>query len=103
MPAGTAAKAAVEGPAKGMARDLGPDKIRVVTVIPGWIAMRRRIDPWLTPKAEAEPLKPRCLNEKLYPPDLARMVLWLASDASRMCAGQLWVVDGGWMWRSFPS
>jgi NAD(P)-dependent dehydrogenase (short-subunit alcohol dehydrogenase family) len=32
----------------------------------------------------------------LLPPDIARMVLWLASDDSRMCTAQNWVVDGGW-------
>ena len=29
----------------------------------------------------------QCLKEKLYPPDIARMVLWLAADDSRMCTG----------------
>jgi NAD(P)-dependent dehydrogenase (short-subunit alcohol dehydrogenase family) len=42
-------------------------------------------------------LKGQCLKRKLYPPDLARMVLWLAADDSRMCTAQSWVVDGGWL------
>ena len=97
MPAYTTAKAAVEGLTKGMARDLGPDKIRVNTVIPGWIMTQRQIDLWLTPDAEADLMKLQCLKEKLYPPDLARMVLWLAADDSRMCTSQLWIVDAGRM------
>jgi len=28
---------------------------------------------------------------------VTRMVLWLASDDSRMCSAQLWVVDAGRM------
>jgi D-xylose 1-dehydrogenase len=96
-PAYTTAKAGVEGLTKGMARDLGPDKIRVNTVIPGWVMTQRQIDLWLTPEGEADLLKLQCLKEKLYPPDLARMVLWLASDDSRMCTSQLWIVDGGRM------
>ena len=96
-PAYTTSKAAVEGLTKGMARDLGPDKIRVNTVIPGWVMTQRQIDLWLTPEGEADLMKLQCLKEKLYPPDLARMVLWLASDDSRMCTSQLWVVDGGRM------
>lgn len=95
MPAYTTAKAAVEGLTKGMARDLGPDKIRVNTVIPGWIMTQRQIDLWLTPDAEAALMKNQCLAEKLFPPDVARMVLWLASDDSRLCTAQTWVVDGG--------
>ena len=95
MPAYTTAKAAVEGLTKGMARDLGPDGIRVNTVIPGWIMTRRQIDLWLTPEAEADLMRAQCLKEKVYPVDVANMVLWLASDDSRMCTSQLWVVDGG--------
>ncbi len=97
MPAYTTAKAAVEGLTKGMARDLGPDKIRVNTVIPGWVMTQRQIDLWLTPEAEVNLMNLQCLKEKVYPDDLARMVLWLASDDSRMCTSQLWVVDGGRM------
>ncbi|MBN8930103.1 MAG: 3-oxoacyl-ACP reductase [Rhodospirillales bacterium 69-11] len=97
MPAYTTAKAGVEGLTKGMARDLGPFGIRVNTVIPGWIMTQRQIDLWLTPEGEEQLLKLQCLKEKVYPPDVARMVLWLASDDSRMCTSQLWVVDGGRM------
>src|SRR6202022_2853760 len=95
MPAYTTAKAGIEGLTKGMARDLGPFGIRVNTVIPGWVMTQRQIDLWLTPEAEAHLMKAQCLKEKVYPADLARMVLWLASDDSRMCTAQLWVVDGG--------
>jgi NAD(P)-dependent dehydrogenase (short-subunit alcohol dehydrogenase family) len=97
MPAYTTAKAAIEGLSAGMARDLGPDGIRVNTVIPGWIMTQRQIDLWLTPAAEADLMRAQCLKEKVYPVDVARMVLWLASEDSRMCAAQLWVVDGGRM------
>ncbi len=97
MPAYTTAKAAVEGLTKGMARDLGPDGIRVNTVIPGWIMTQRQIDLWLTPDAEEQLLRAQCLKAKLVPEDVARMVLWLAADDSRMCTSQLWVVDGGRM------
>ena len=95
MPAYTTAKAGVEGLTKGMARDLGGDGIRVNCVIPGWIMTQRQIDLWLTPEAEANLMRVQCLKAKVMPEDVSRMVLWLASDDSRMCSGQLWVVDGG--------
>jgi NAD(P)-dependent dehydrogenase (short-subunit alcohol dehydrogenase family) len=95
MPAYTTAKAAVEGLTKGMARDLGSYQIRVNTIIPGWVMTQRQLDLWLTPAAEANLMNVQCLKEKVYPQDLARMVLWLASDDSRMCTAQMWVVDGG--------
>jgi D-xylose 1-dehydrogenase len=95
MPAYTTAKAAVEGLTRGMARDLGPDGIRVNCVIPGWVMTERQIALWLTPQAEADLLRNQCLQEKLAPDDLARMVLWLAADDSRLCTGQMWIVDAG--------
>jgi len=95
MPAYTTAKAGVEGLTKIMARDLGPHGIRINCIIPGWIMTQRQIDLWLTPEAEANLLQAQCLKTKLVPADVARMVLWLASDDSRMCTSQLWVVDGG--------
>jgi len=97
MPAYTSAKAAVEGLTKGMARDLGGYGIRVNTVIPGWIMTQRQIDLWLTPEAEENLIRSQCLKAKLAPADVARMVLWLASDDSRMCTSQCWVVDAGRM------
>jgi NAD(P)-dependent dehydrogenase (short-subunit alcohol dehydrogenase family) len=97
MPAYTTAKAAVEGLTRGMARDLGPDRIRVNTVIPGWIMTERQIKLWLTPEAEKNLLQVQCLKNKLAPADVTRLVLWLASDDSRMCTAQLWVVDAGRM------
>lgn len=97
MPAYTTAKAGVEGLTKGMARDLGPFGVRVNCIIPGWIMTQRQLDLWLTPDAEANLLRAQCLRAKLVPEDVARMALWLASDDSRMCTGQLWIVDGGRM------
>jgi NAD(P)-dependent dehydrogenase (short-subunit alcohol dehydrogenase family) len=97
MPAYTTAKAAVEGLTRGMARDLGPDKVRVNTVIPGWIMTERQLTLWMTPAAEKNLMEVQCLKEKLAPADVTRMVLWLASDDSRMCTAQLWVVDAGRM------
>jgi NAD(P)-dependent dehydrogenase (short-subunit alcohol dehydrogenase family) len=97
MPAYTTAKAGVEGLTKGMARDLGGDGIRVNCVIPGWVMTERQIKLWLTPAGEKNLLEMQCLKEKLVAADLTRMVLWLASDDSRLCTSQLWVVDAGRM------
>ncbi|MDR3535285.1 MAG: SDR family NAD(P)-dependent oxidoreductase, partial [Acetobacteraceae bacterium] len=71
MPAYTTAKAGVEGLTKGMARDLGPDGIRVNTVIPGWIMTPRQIELWLTEEGEKQLLALQCLKTKVYAPDVA--------------------------------
>ncbi len=92
-----AAKAAVIGMTRGLARDLGADKIRLNSITPGWIMTQRQIDLWLTPEAEADLMKAQVLKEKVYPPDIARMALFLAADDSRLISGQDFVVDGGRM------
>ena len=96
MPAYTSAKAAVEGLTRSFARDLGADAIRVNCIIPGWIITERQRTLWFTNEARDRTIAAQCLKDILLPPDIARMVLWLASDDSRMCTGQNWVVDGGW-------
>lgn len=92
-----AAKAAVIGMTRGLARDLGPDKIRLNAITPGWVMTQRQIDLWLTPQAEADLMKAQVLKEKVYPADIARMALFLASDDSRLISAQNFVVDGGRM------
>ena len=92
-----AAKAAVIGMTRGLARDLGPDGIRLNSITPGWIMTQRQIDLWLTPEAEADLMKAQVLKEKVYPADIARMALFLASDDSRLISAQNFVVDGGRM------
>ena len=52
MPCYSAAKAAVAGLTRSLARDLGPYNIRVNSVLPGWILTQRQIDKWLTPDGE---------------------------------------------------
>ena len=89
------AKAAVIGMTRGLARDLGGDRIRLNSIAPGWIMTQRQIDLWLTPEAEAGQMAAQCLKEKLYPPDIARMALWLGADDSRLVTAQNFTVDGG--------
>ena len=96
MPAYLTAKSAVVGLTRALARDLGPHRIRVNAIFPGWIMTERQIELWLTPESEAEMMRGQCIPEKLYPPDIARMALWLAADDSRLVTAQNFVVDGGW-------
>jgi len=89
------AKAAVLGLTRSLAREFGPDNIRVNCVVPGWIMTQRQIDLWLTPPAEANLMQAQCIKRKLYPDDVARLVMFLASDDSSGCANQSYVIDGG--------
>jgi NAD(P)-dependent dehydrogenase (short-subunit alcohol dehydrogenase family) len=95
MPAYTTAKAAVHGLSRGLARELGAWGIRSNVVVPGWVFTERQEALWAAPEAVADTLARQCLHEKLRAPDLARMVLWLAADDSRMVTAQSFIVDGG--------
>jgi NAD(P)-dependent dehydrogenase (short-subunit alcohol dehydrogenase family) len=97
MPAYLSAKAAVAGLTRALARDLGPRNIRVNSIVPGWIMTERQIALWLTPEGEQELLRRQCLKRKLWPEDIARVVLFLAADDSDACTNQSYVVDGGWV------
>jgi NAD(P)-dependent dehydrogenase (short-subunit alcohol dehydrogenase family) len=89
-------KGGIESLTRTMARELGPDGVRVNCVIPGWVMTERQKASWVTPEIEAAVERAQCLSTKLVPADVARLVLWLAADDSRSCTGQSWVVDGGW-------
>jgi NAD(P)-dependent dehydrogenase (short-subunit alcohol dehydrogenase family) len=90
-------KASVVGLTRSLARDLGKHGIRVNTVTPGWVMTQRQIDLWVNEAAEEEIKKSQCLPGKLMPEDVASMVLFLAADDSKMCTGQDFVVDAGWI------
>jgi NAD(P)-dependent dehydrogenase (short-subunit alcohol dehydrogenase family) len=96
-PAYVTAKAAITGLTRALAREFGPEKIRVNCVLPGWVMTERQMKLWLTPEGERQIDERQCLSERLYPPDIARMVLFLAADDSRMCTSQNFIVDGGWV------
>ena len=97
LPGYITAKAGIEGLTRTLARELGPFGIRVNCIIPGWVMTERQLTHWITPEAEEAIQRNQCLPQKLYPEDVARMMLWLAADDSRSCTAQNWVVDGGWM------
>jgi D-xylose 1-dehydrogenase len=97
LPVYITAKAGIEGLTRTLARELGPYGIRVNCVLPGWVMTERQLTHWVTPEAEASIARNQCLPQKLYPADVARLVLWLAADDSRACTAQRWIVDGGWM------
>lgn len=96
MPVYTTSKSAVQGLTRSLARDLGPFRIRVNTLVPGWVMTDKQIRLWVTPESKADMLKGQCLPDELVPDDIARAALFLASDDSAMMTAQNVVVDGGW-------
>lgn len=97
FPGYSASKAGVHGLTRGLARDFGSDRIRVNTLMPGWVMTRRQLDLWVDEAGEREIAEKQCLKEKVRPGDIARMALFLASDDSAICSAQQFIVDGGWV------
>ena len=95
FPAYTTAKAAVHGLTRTMARDLGDHRIRVNTVVPGWIMTDRQKELWATPDALEAHRTRQCLPDLIDPVYVARMVLFLASDDAAMCSANNYMVEAG--------
>lgn len=93
-----ASKGAMLGLTKSLARELGPFNIRVNAVSPGAVVSEaenrvfadrlQQYNDWI--------LENQCLKQRIQPEDVADLVVFLASDRSRMITGQNIAVDGGW-------
>ena len=88
-------KAGIEGLTRSFARELGPDNIRSVCIVPGNVKTVRQMQ-WYTPEGEAEIVAAQCLKGRLVPDDIAAMALFLASDDARLVTGHEYFVDAGW-------
>jgi len=94
-PAYTTANGGITAMTRSLAREFGPDRIRVNALAPGWVLTQKQKDLWVTPDALAAHLERQCLKDTLAPADIVGGVLFMASSASRMMTGQVMVIDGG--------
>ncbi len=95
FPAYSAAKAAITGLTRGMARDLGPDNIRVNALMPGWVLTDRQRERWVDEESLKAHIDRQCLKLEIPPEAMVEPTLFLASAASTVMTGQALVVDGG--------
>lgn len=93
----TLCKAAVMGMTKTHSKEFGQYGIRVNSVMPGAIATQRQIDEVLTEEYRAEVMAAQTLKRDLRPDEVARLILFLASDDSSAITGSSYVIDGGWV------
>jgi len=94
-PAYTTANAGIMGMTRSLAREFGPDNIRVNAIAPGWVLTKKQLDKWATPESLKAHLDRQCIKSHLKEEDIAGGVLFLASASSSMITGQLIAIDGG--------
>lgn len=97
LPVYVTAKAAVVGMTRTLAHELGSAGIRVNCVMPGAIATERQRRLWYTPEYRKTIMSRQALKRELLPEDVARLVMFLASDDSSGITNQSYVIDAGWV------
>lgn len=91
----TMANSGINGFSRTLAREVGPDRIRVNALAPGWVLTQKQKDLWVTEESLAAHVSRQCLKDTLDPDDMIHGVLFLASQTSKMMTGQALVIDGG--------
>mgnify|MGYP001295154872 FL=1 len=94
-PAYTTANAGIMGMTRSLAREFGPNNIRVNAIAPGWVLTKKQLDKWATLEGLKTHLDRQCIKSHLKEEDIAGGVLFLASASSSMITGQLIAIDGG--------
>ena len=96
MSAYVATKSGIIGLTRSLARELGPERIRVNTLAPGWIMTERQLQQFVTPAVKRMLKKEQCIPDLIQPEEIADVALFLASDASSAITGQELLADRGW-------
>ena len=93
----SAAKAGILGLVRGLAAELGPEGIRVNGVAPGFIRTAQSLsEEHSMGEAGLQAAAPSIPLRRIgHPDDVADVITFLASDASRYITGQTILVDGG--------
>ena len=92
-----ASKGAVVGFTRALAREVGPEGIRVNAVAPGAFPTRAYFLPGRDiPALDKQVMDAQALKRRGRPEDVAGAVVFFASDASSFVTGQTLLVDGGW-------
>ena len=90
------AKAAVVGLTRALARAFGPDNIRVNAIEPGAVMTEKQRQLWYKTDESVQAMVDRQLIRRvLLGEEVARMILFLAADDSRMITKQSFTVDAG--------
>ena len=91
----TTANSGLNGMTRSLAREFGPDGIRVNALAPGWVLTDKQLEMWASEADLKAHMEKMCLKRHLEPQDIVDPCLFLASRSSAAMTGQSLVVDGG--------
>jgi len=91
----SSAKAGLLGFSRALARELGPENIRVNMLSPGWIMTEKQLKLYVSEQDKADLLRDQALPFLLTEEQITPPLLFLLSSAASGITGQNLVVDGG--------
>ena len=97
IPVYVTAKAAVVGMTRALAHEVGMDGIRVNCVMPGAIVTEKQKRLWYTDEYKKQIMNRQALKREIQPEEVAKLILFLASDESLAITNQSFIIDAGWV------
>jgi D-xylose 1-dehydrogenase len=97
LPVYVTAKAAIVGMTRTLAHEVGADGIRVNCVMPGAIVTEKQRRLVYTEKYKKQIMERQAIQKEIQPEEVAKLVLFLASDESLAITNQSFVIDAGWV------
>jgi NAD(P)-dependent dehydrogenase (short-subunit alcohol dehydrogenase family) len=97
IPVYVTAKAAIVGMTRALAHEVGSDGVRVNCVMPGAISTEKQRRLWFTEEYRKEILSRQAIKRDIHPEEVAKLILFLASDESLAITNQNFVIDAGWV------
>ncbi|HUI64776.1 MAG TPA: SDR family oxidoreductase [Bacteroidota bacterium] len=97
IPVYVTAKAAVVGMTRALAHEAGIDGVRVNCVMPGAIVTEKQRRLWFTDEYKKEIMARQAIKRHIKPEEVAKLILFLASDESLAITNQSFIIDAGWV------
>lgn len=97
IPVYVTAKAATVGMTRALAHEVGGDGIRVNCVMPGAIVTEKQRRFWFTEEYKREIMNRQAIKRDIQPEEVAKLILFLASDDSLAITNQSFIIDAGWV------
>lgn len=97
IPVYVTAKAAIVGMTRSLAHEVGSDGVRVNCVMPGAIVTEKQRRLVYTEEYKKQIMNRQALKKDILPEDVAKLILFLASDESLAITNQSFIIDAGWV------